>query len=142
MAQFCWCIIRDALEWSCQPSDIEDLHVKLIESLNRANKNFAYLFGCVAQSLWLIRNDLVFRDMVASFVDVGMYRVLSFFFLQKWKALCKEKEQSWVDLVILKLKLPCYRCDLITAKDVRKKQLWKIHAVQHVVFLLNSFLLR
>jgi hypothetical protein len=59
--------------------------------LNRADKKtgdfLTFLFGCVAWSLWLIRNDFVFNNVVISAPVVSLYRVLSF--MQRWGVLSK-----------------------------------------------------
>jgi hypothetical protein len=69
---------------------MEDLGGKLIEGSNRDNRTFAFLFGCLTWSLCLIRNDLVFNDVIISSPDVGIFRAISF--LKKWKILSKEKD--------------------------------------------------
>jgi hypothetical protein len=62
-----------------------------------------YLFGAVAWSLWLIRNEFVFQNIVIHSPNVGIFRAISF--LQKWRVMNKETEQLWTDTVIQKLNL-------------------------------------
>jgi hypothetical protein len=61
------------------------------------------LFSSVAWSLWLIRNEFVFQDIVVPSPNVGIFR--SIFFLQKWRILNKEMDRQWIDEVIQKLNL-------------------------------------
>jgi hypothetical protein len=101
LAKFCWSVFRDVLEWGTLPTNLEDIHEKLIEGSNRTNKNFVFLLGCSSWSLWLIRNDFVFNNVLVSSPNVSMYRTISF--MHKWKVLHKEKEQCWIDSVTIKL---------------------------------------
>jgi hypothetical protein len=94
VANFGWNIIRDALGWDARPVCMEDLWDKLVEGTNDKNRNFVYLLGCFAWSLWLIRNDFVFNDMVIASPDVSIFRTISF--MQKWKILNKERNQAWI----------------------------------------------
>jgi hypothetical protein len=73
---------------------MEDLWDKLVEGTNDTNKNFVYLLGCLAWSLWLIRNDFVFNDVLIASPDVSVFRTISF--MQKWKILNKERNQTWI----------------------------------------------
>jgi hypothetical protein len=62
---------------------MEDLWDKLVEGTNDKNRNFVYLLGCFGWSLWLIRNDFVFNDMLIASPDVSIFGTVSF--MQKWK---------------------------------------------------------
>jgi hypothetical protein len=68
-----------------------DLHSKLVEGSNRENNSFVFLLSCLAWGLWLIRNDLVFNNIVASTPDVGVLRMICF--MQKWSMLHKKMAQ-------------------------------------------------
>jgi hypothetical protein len=103
VARLCWSIIRYVLEWSGLPVCMEDLIGKLIEGTNITNIIFIFMFGCLAWSHWLIRNDFVFNEVITSSPDVVIFRTISF--MQKWKILRKEKDQPWINAVITKLKL-------------------------------------
>jgi hypothetical protein len=81
---------------------MEELWAKLIEGSKRKNRNFIFLFGYMAWSLWLIRNDFVFNDVLIASPDVSVFCMVSF--MQKWKILNKEKDQLWITDVIHKLK--------------------------------------
>jgi hypothetical protein len=94
--------VRDALEWPTRPVYVEDVWAKLIEGPKKTSSNFIFLFGCLSWSLWLIRNDLVFNNVLISSPDVSVFRTLSF--MQKWKILNKEQDQIWVADVMRKLK--------------------------------------
>jgi hypothetical protein len=59
------------------------------------------LFGAVAWSLWLIRNEFVFQNLVVSSPNVGIF--ISISFLQKWKMLNKETGQQWIDSMTRRL---------------------------------------
>jgi hypothetical protein len=74
----------------------------LIEGSNRTNIIFVFLFGCLAWSLWLIRNDLVFNDVITSSPDVPIFCGISF--MQRWEILSKEKDQLGIDAMITNLR--------------------------------------
>jgi hypothetical protein len=97
------CSSKDILDWSGLPTCMEDLIEKLIEGTNRTNRMFIIVFGCLAWSLWLIRNDFVFNEVIISSPSIGIFRTISF--MQKWRILSKEKDQPWINTVITKLKL-------------------------------------
>jgi transcription elongation factor Elf1 len=102
VAMFSWRVVSDAVGWGSPPSNMMDLHSKLVEGSNIENNYFVFLFGCLAWGLWLIRNDLIFNNIVASTPDVGVLRMISF--MQKWSVLHKEKAQRWIGSVICKLR--------------------------------------
>jgi hypothetical protein len=103
LASFCWCICRDALGWPFSPTDSEGVYNLCRDATNRQTKRLLYLFGAVAWSLWLIRNEFVFQNAVISSPDVGIFRSVSF--LQKWRVMNKATEQLWIDSAIQKLNL-------------------------------------
>jgi hypothetical protein len=59
LATLGWSILKDVLEWNVAPTNLNELHSKLIEGSVRTNSLFVFIFGCFAWSLWLLRNDLV-----------------------------------------------------------------------------------
>jgi hypothetical protein len=89
LAKFSWNLFNDALEWGSIPDNMDDIHCKLVAGLNRENRLFVFLFGCLTWSLWLIRNDLICNNSVVSSPDVCIFRSISF--MQKWSILHKEK---------------------------------------------------
>jgi hypothetical protein len=102
LASFSWSVFKDAMGWNCPPITMNDIYNKLVEGSNRENRYFVFLFGCLAWSLWLIRNDLIFKNLVVTSPDIYIFRTISF--MQKWSILHKEKGQLWINLVTLKLK--------------------------------------
>jgi hypothetical protein len=102
LATFSWSVFRDALRWNCIPTTMKDIHDKLVDGSNRENNYFVFLFGCLAWSLWLIRNDVIFNNSIATSPDVCVF--LSISFMQKWNILHKEKARLWINPVTLKLK--------------------------------------
>ena len=62
-----------------------------------------FLFGCVAWSLWLIRNDFVFNDVVITSPVVALFRAISY--MQRWKILSKGEDRRKLEEVIEMLKL-------------------------------------
>jgi hypothetical protein len=101
VSQFCWCICRDILDWDSVPFHSHDLPTLCREVLNNQTQKFIFLFGCVLWSLWLTRNDCVFRDIVICSPNSRIYRAISF--MQRWKILHKEKVWRWINSVIQKL---------------------------------------
>jgi hypothetical protein len=59
-------------------------------------------FRLFSLSLWLIRNDFIFNDVIIASPYVSVFRTLSF--MQKWKILNKERNQTWIVDVMHKLK--------------------------------------
>jgi hypothetical protein len=91
---------------------MDDIHCKLVEGSNRESGLFVFLFGCLAWNLWLIRNDLIFNNLVVSSPDVCIFRSISF--MQKWSILHKEKARLWIASVIHKLK---HQLSLLNSED-------------------------
>jgi hypothetical protein len=102
LAKFGWSLYRDVFGWATTPNSLEDLSCKLVEGNKRENANFAFIFGCLAWSLWLMRNDLIFNNSVAPSPDICIFRTISF--MQRWRILSKEQAQLWIGSVIHKLK--------------------------------------
>jgi hypothetical protein len=102
VASFCWNVVRDALGWPTRPVYMEEVWAKLIVGPKKTSNNFIFLFDCLSWSLWLIRNDFVFNNVLMSSPDVSVFRTLSF--MQKWKILNKEQDQIWIAVVMRKLK--------------------------------------
>jgi hypothetical protein len=103
LASFCWCMCRDVLGWPFLPSDAANVFNFCYNSSNKQTRRVLYLFGAVSWSLWLIRNEFVFQNIVIHSPNVGIFRAISF--LQKWRVMNKETEQLWIDAVIQKLNL-------------------------------------
>jgi hypothetical protein len=103
LATLGWSIFKDVLEWNSAPTNLNELHIKLIEGSARTNSLFVFIFGCFAWSLWLIRNDLVFNDAILTHPDVSVFCTISL--MQKWKVLLKEQERRWMNSVIYKRQL-------------------------------------
>jgi hypothetical protein len=103
LASFSWNVNRDFFDWDSTRDNMNDIHCKLVGGSNRENSYFVFVFGCLAWSLWLIRNDLIFNNSIASSLDVCIFWIISF--IQKWSILHKEKERLLIDSVTLKLKL-------------------------------------
>jgi hypothetical protein len=101
VSQFCWCICRDILGWDFVPSHSDDLTILCRELSLKQTQKLMFLFGCVLWSIWLTRNDYVFRDIVICSPNSRICRAISL--MQRWKILHKEKGQRWIDAVTLKL---------------------------------------
>jgi hypothetical protein len=112
LAKFSWSLFNDALEWGSLPETLDDIHCKLVEGSNRENGLFVFLFGCLAWSLWLIRNDLIFNNSVVTYPDMCIFRTISF--MQRWSILHKEKAQLWIASVIHKLR---HQLSLLNSED-------------------------
>lgn len=81
-------VSAETFGWSSSPTSVEDFQEHFLECADKNNKKFLiFLFGCVAWSLWLIRNEFVFRNVVVSSPDVSIFRVISF--MPKWEVLDK-----------------------------------------------------
>jgi hypothetical protein len=100
MAKFCWCAVREVMDWPRSPICSEDVFCLCRGVSNRLSKRVLLLFSSVAWSLWLICNEFVFQDIVVPSPNVGIFRSISF--LQKWRILNKEMDRQWIDEVIQK----------------------------------------
>lgn len=59
------------------PTSVEEFQERVLERADKKTKTvLLFLFDCLAWSLWLIRNDLVFRNVVVFSPDVSIYHVL------------------------------------------------------------------
>lgn len=61
LARFSWSVFRDVCEWGTIPISMDNIHGKLVEGSSNMNRKFVFIFGCLAWSLWLIRNDFIFK---------------------------------------------------------------------------------
>jgi hypothetical protein len=111
LAKYGSSLLRDVFEWPNTPNGLEELSCKLVEGNERENANFAYIFGCLAWSLWLLRNDMIFNNFVALSPDVCILRTISF--MQRWRIMSREQTQLWIDSVIHKLRR---RLSLLSSK--------------------------
>jgi hypothetical protein len=78
MARFCWCVVREVMAWPGPPSCPDDIFKSCRVNSNRHSKRLLFLFSGVAWSLWLIRNELVFQNLVVPAPNVGIFRSISF----------------------------------------------------------------
>jgi hypothetical protein len=78
MAKFCWCAVREVMNWHRSPICSEDVFCLCRGISNRLSKRVLLLFSSVAWSLWLIRNEFVFQDIVVPSPNVGVFRSISF----------------------------------------------------------------
>ncbi|OEL28686.1 hypothetical protein BAE44_0010295, partial [Dichanthelium oligosanthes] len=108
MAQFVWCVCRDAFGWSQVPDGVDNFQETLLWLADKQTRTLLiFLFGCVSWSLWLIRNDLVFNNVVVSSPEVGVYRLISF--MQRWSILSKGQQQVKAAIGRLQLQLSVLR---------------------------------
>lgn len=61
------------------------------------------LFGSLTWSVWLIRNDLVFNNIVINSPETGLFRMIVF--MQKWLVLNMGEELQRVEEGIQRMKL-------------------------------------
>jgi hypothetical protein len=103
MARFLWCVCRDAFGWRATPTKVSKYIEEVLEGGNRKTEMlYIFIFGCAAWSLWLIRNDFVFNDLLVSSPEVCIFRFISF--MQRWAILCKAEEKLMVDEAVQRLK--------------------------------------
>jgi hypothetical protein len=82
-ALYMWCIIRDSMQWGQIPKNVRDFNDNfLIEREHKRNGELFFLFGAVCWSLWLNRNDWVFRNRLVSSLRSVIYKL--FFFMLRW----------------------------------------------------------
>ena len=104
---FIWNICKDELGWDSVPKCDETWLSNIMNGCSRKKRlRLIFLFGCVAWTLWLTRNDLIFRNIVLSSPLSCIYRVTSF--LQKWNVLNGAEDRKWVAKVVSSLNSRAY----------------------------------
>jgi hypothetical protein len=104
LPKFLWHFCKDTFAWNLVPENVEQFQEGVQERSDKKTKSvLIFLFGCVSWSLWLIRNDFVFNNIVISAPEVGIYHFLSF--MQRWRVLCKGKDRLQVDIAVQNLQL-------------------------------------
>ncbi len=101
---FAWCVIKEALCLRNRPVSFWD-NAGVV--WDRGKKRvWMVLFASVCWTLWLIRNDWVFKDILVSSPLQVVYRSLSF--ALRWKMFLKEEEQrvldDWLEAILEKLR--------------------------------------
>lgn len=104
MPHFFWCFAREVFGWPSVPTGTSDFQDLFLERADRKTKHFyIFLLGSAAWSLWLIRNDFVFNNVIVSSPEACVFRVISF--MWRWEILCKGEKQLQVVDAIPQLKL-------------------------------------
>jgi hypothetical protein len=68
------------MAWPTLPSYPDDIENFCRNKSNKHSKRVLFLFSGVAWSLWLIRNELVFQNLVVPSPNVGIFRSISYLF--------------------------------------------------------------
>jgi hypothetical protein len=102
LAQFLWFVCRDAFNWPLIPTSVADIQECVIGEAPKKLKNFLMLLcGSLTWSVWLIRNDFVFNNVVIPSPETGLFRIS---FMQKWVVLSAREERRRVEEGTRKLK--------------------------------------
>lgn len=101
LAHYCWWTYRDALGWTLTPMNFQQFLTFSRGRGENPNLKMIFLLACICWSIWLIRNDYVFNNRVASCPNVVVHR--SLIFMQKWSILLKAKEKEWATKTLEKL---------------------------------------
>jgi hypothetical protein len=74
LATFIWSVIKEGLKWKHTPKSVKEFNDNY--HLERGNKNngvLFFLFGVVHWTLWLNRNDWVFRNRLLPSPNAILY---------------------------------------------------------------------
>jgi hypothetical protein len=83
LARYVWAIVRDGMRWDGW-NFIPIISVKnwsedfLLERGDKRNRMLMFLFGAICWTLWLNRNDLIFKNKIISSPKALIYKLLSF----------------------------------------------------------------
>jgi hypothetical protein len=98
LAQFLWFVCRDAFNWPLIPTSVADIQECVIGEALKKLKNFLMLlFSSLTWSVWLIRNDFVFNNVVIPSPVVSLL-------CRKWVVLSAREERRRVEEGTRKLK--------------------------------------
>uniref|UniRef100_J3L6R6 Reverse transcriptase zinc-binding domain-containing protein n=1 Tax=Oryza brachyantha TaxID=4533 RepID=J3L6R6_ORYBR len=102
LAKFMWCLVRDVFDWQLAPNDLEMFFYLVVDRrTDKQSRVVLMLLGACCWSVWLIRNDMVFREKLVSSPCIIIYRVVSF--LSQWRVLAKEDEEDQLETMKTKL---------------------------------------
>jgi hypothetical protein len=91
IAVFMWAVVKDELEWSELPRSVQDFSENFQSKLGAKRMNVMwFLFGAICWTLWLNRNDFVFKNSLISSHAV-IFRLISF--LQYWMVAVQEEDK-------------------------------------------------
>jgi hypothetical protein len=82
LATYIWAVVRDGLNWKVIPSAKNFSEDFLFERGDKRNRSLLFMFGAICWTLWLNRNDYIFKNKVISSPRALIYKLISF--LQHW----------------------------------------------------------
>jgi hypothetical protein len=106
MATFVWCLRRDVLGWGRIPFNFDDFFclAQLRTVFKHMNVKLA-LLAAVCWTLWITRNNMVFRDKIAYSPLILPFQITSL--LMQWRPLFKVAETDELELLTRRLKDCC-----------------------------------
>lgn len=102
MAVFTWCICRDALGWGVIPKSFDEFFMLCSSAPSSCSGVLSALLVAVCWSLWITRNNMIFRSKLLHSLLTLPFQISSF--LLQWEALYHAKEVEELKKLVEKLK--------------------------------------
>jgi hypothetical protein len=96
LAGFVWSVIKEGVGWGRSPKSVKEFNDEfLLERGRKDNGRVFFLFGAVCWTLWLNRNDWVFRNKLVSSPNANLHKLI--FFMQRWVILSSGAARGELD---------------------------------------------
>jgi hypothetical protein len=80
LATYLWAIVKDGMLWQSIPLSVKNWSEDfLLERGNKRHRVLMFLFRGICWTLWLNRNDLIFKNKIISSPRALIYKFLSFY---------------------------------------------------------------
>jgi hypothetical protein len=83
---FIWSVIKEGLNWERLSRSVKKFNDEcLLQRGDKLNSMLFFLFGEVCWTVWLNRNDFIFKNKIIPNPNAILYRLL--YFMQRWTTL-------------------------------------------------------
>jgi hypothetical protein len=99
LASFVWSVIKEGVGWGRALKSVKEFNDEfLLERGHKDNGRVFFLFGVACWTLWLNRNDCVFRNKLVPSPNAILYKLI--FFMQRWAILSSGAARGELDKLI------------------------------------------
>jgi hypothetical protein len=103
---FVWSVIREGLNWKKISESVKEFNDECLLKRggggDKLNSVLFFLFGAVCWTLWLNRNEFVFKNKIIPCSNAILYRLI--YFMQRWTMLSSVKTRGELDMLIEAIK--------------------------------------
>jgi hypothetical protein len=86
LSAFIWSVIKEGLNWERLSRSVKKFNDEcLLQRGDKLNSMLFFLFGEVCWTIWLNRNDFIFKNKIIPNPNAILYRLL--YFMQRWTTL-------------------------------------------------------